>query len=804
MKKIKFHKESIGIILILVLSAILNFANISIEGTSNAYYAATVKSMTMSLKNFFFASFDPSGFITVDKPPLGFMIQAISAKIFGFSGWAILLPEALAGVISVYLVYYLVKRSFGRGAGLISAICLAVTPVFIATSRNNTIDNLLLVALLFGCVFLSKAAEKGKLKYLVIALVFVGIGFNIKMLEAYLVGPAFYITYLLASSINIKKRIVHLIVGTVVLVAVSFSWAFIVDLVPAKYRPYVGSSTNNSEIELIIGHNGSERLGLSGSSGMGGGAGQGGPSGEGGGFGGQQGGPGAQSSSELTTSQDGTAQPSGAPNGQNTQSGSISAAQDGSMSSPPSDPNGQNSQGGMTPPSGSAQGTTDSQNAQGGFGGPNDQNSQNSTSSNSQDGKGSMQGGPGGQGGQGGQSGQLQGSFGGQTTSGFARLFSYNMLSDQIVWFLPLAFLGFIAAAIKEKLRFKLDSKKKIALSLWILWLLPEFIYFSFTTGLFHPYYLTMMAAPAAALAGIGIKAMWDLYKEKNWKSWFLPGTLLIEAAVHGMMLYYFKSYTSTTIKGAIIVAIAVTSISAIALGVLNIIKINKENESLQVKKALVLAAVAGMLVTPFIGSSAAITHSVNSTIPAAGLELLSSGSESGDRGSFGGGSQMGEGGSDSKLAEFLTSNQTTEKYILVVSSSQSADSLIINNGLSVMALGGFSGSDSAITLDEFKQMVKNGEVRYVLTGGMGGAGGSSEIMNWVTSNGKLVSSSEYSDSSSNGTQSSAETTTAIKTATATTENSDNTQSDSSSFSKGGGQSSGQLYDLKGVLDSTN
>lgn len=758
MKKIKFHKESIGIILIMVLSAILNFANISIEGTSNGYYAATVKSMTISFKNFFFASFDPSGFITVDKPPLGFMIQAISAKIFGFSGWSILLPEALAGVISVYLVYYLVKRSFGRGAGLISAICLAVTPVFVATSRNNTIDNLLLVALLSGCVFLSKAAEKGKIKYLVIALVFVGIGFNIKMLEAYLVGPAFYITYLLASKINIKKKILHLIVGTVVLVAVSFSWAFIVDLVPAKYRPYVGSSTNNSEIELIIGHNGSERLGLSGSSGMGGGTGQGAPSGQGG-FGGQ-------SNAELTTSQDGTQQSLGAP----------------------SDSDGQNSQGGMTPPSGSPQETTDNQNAQGGFGGPND-------NSSAKDGrKGSMDSGQNAQGGfgsQGGQSGQLQGSFGGQTTAGFARLFSYNMLSDQIVWFLPLAFLGFIAAAIKEKLRFKLDNKKKVALSLWILWLLPEFIYFSFTKGLFHPYYLTMMAAPAAALAGIGIKAMWDLYKERNWKSWFLPGTLLIEAAVHGMMLYYFKSYTSTTIKATIIVAIAVTVISAIALGVLNIIKINKEQDGLQVKKVLVLVAVAGMLVTPFIGSSAAITHSVNSTIPAAGLELLSSGSGSGDKGGFGSGAKMGENSENSKLAEFLTSNQTTEKYILVVSSSQSADSLIINNGLSVMALGGFSGSDSAITLDEFKEMVKNGEVRYVLTGGMGGAGGSSEIMNWVTENGKLVSSSEYSDSSS------AETTTATATSTVTADNSE-------SFSKGGGQSLGQLYDLKGVLDSTN
>ena len=190
--------------------------------------------MTMSLKNFFFVSFDPAGFVTIDKPPLGFWIQAISAKIFGFSGWSILLPQALAGVISVAVIYYIVKRSFGSAAGLISALCLAVTPVFVAVSRNNTCDNLLVLALLLACLALSIAAEKGKLKYLLISLVLVGVGFNIKMLQAYMVAPAIYITYLLSNAVSFKKRIVHLILGTVVLLLVSFSWALIVDLVPTQ------------------------------------------------------------------------------------------------------------------------------------------------------------------------------------------------------------------------------------------------------------------------------------------------------------------------------------------------------------------------------------------------------------------------------------------------------------------------------------------------------------------------------------------------------------------------------------------
>src|SRR5476649_1542623 len=108
MKKLKLTKENVALTIILIISAVLNFTNLNIEGYANEYYAAGVKSMTMSLKNFFFVSFDPAGFVSIDKPPLGFMIQAISAKIFGFSGFSILLPEALAGVISVGLIYHIV------------------------------------------------------------------------------------------------------------------------------------------------------------------------------------------------------------------------------------------------------------------------------------------------------------------------------------------------------------------------------------------------------------------------------------------------------------------------------------------------------------------------------------------------------------------------------------------------------------------------------------------------------------------------------------------------------------------------
>src|SRR5450759_1036341 len=165
------------------------------EGFANAYYAAAVKSMLANWHTFFFVSFDPGGFVSVDKPPVGFWIQATSAKILGFSGLSILLPEAIAGVLSIALLYYLVRRRFGPVAGLIAALALAISPISVVTNRNNTIDSLLVLALLLATWTISLAAEKGRLRWLLLTALIVGVGFNIKMLQAYLVVPAFGIVY---------------------------------------------------------------------------------------------------------------------------------------------------------------------------------------------------------------------------------------------------------------------------------------------------------------------------------------------------------------------------------------------------------------------------------------------------------------------------------------------------------------------------------------------------------------------------------------------------------------------------------
>ncbi|MGE5390360.1 MAG: glycosyltransferase family 39 protein [Deltaproteobacteria bacterium] len=747
MEMLKSAREKIALALISLLSALLNLVNLGIEGYSNQYYAAGVKSMLVSWKNFFFVALDPAGFVSVDKPPLGYWIQALSAKIFGFSGWSILLPQALAGVASVIVIYFIVKRSFGTRAGLISALCLAITPVFVAVSRNNTVDNLLVLALLLACWAVSVAAEKGSLKYLILTMILIGIGFNIKMLQAYMILPAIYVLYLFSNTVSLPKRIGHLLIGTMVLAVVSLSWALVVDSIPASERPYVGCSTNNTVMQLITGHNGTERLGgifgiFTGSSNNGSpGAGPGG---------------------------------GGAPRQRLDDNSDTSAERYQNRPQPPmfSDNQGQTAQSYMDRQS--EKNSSYWKMPQGGMPFPQSANDNGMTIPPGGEAMrppnnfgGAPGGGPGGNG--------LAGTFGNQTPAGITRLFQHNVLSDQIVWFIPLALFGFLAAAYREKLRLSLDNKRKQALALWFMWFLPIFIYFSYNTGLFHSYYLTMLAPPVAALAGIGLVSMWEMYKKGGWNSWLLPLALLANGSVQILMLSYF--YSSSTVMIQILMGLlsVVTFIPALGLMALNISALIKKRRGgsdtfseptrlLGVKRALATLAVVGLLIVPGTGSAAAMFQGVNGAMPGAGLELLPDKLWSGSSSDQLDGVRkirMGNRGEHSQnhsaLIAFLKKHPVNGKPQIVVSSANTAETITLNSDVYVASLSGFMGSQPVMSLARFKELVAKGEVRYVLAdggydrgGGPGGGASGSAIMNWVKKTGKLVS---YSGSSGNSGQ---------------------------------------------------
>jgi len=149
-KTIVLPWQRLGLGAVLILAAVLDFWQLDRIGYGNTYYAAAIRSMLQSWHNFFYNAFDPGGFVTIDKPPLGFWLQAASAKLFGYGGLSLMAPQALAGVLSVAVLYRLVARAFGAGAGLLAALALALMPVNVAANRNNIIDSTLVLVILLG------------------------------------------------------------------------------------------------------------------------------------------------------------------------------------------------------------------------------------------------------------------------------------------------------------------------------------------------------------------------------------------------------------------------------------------------------------------------------------------------------------------------------------------------------------------------------------------------------------------------------------------------------------------------------
>src|ERR1700722_5504654 len=144
--------QRVALAALLLGTALAYTWNLSENGYANSFYAAAVQAGTKSWKALFFGSLDPSNFITVDKPPASLWVMALSGRIFGFSSWSMLVPQALEGVAAVALLHAAVKRWFGSGAGLAAGALFAITPVAALMFRFNNPDALL-VALLVASAY---------------------------------------------------------------------------------------------------------------------------------------------------------------------------------------------------------------------------------------------------------------------------------------------------------------------------------------------------------------------------------------------------------------------------------------------------------------------------------------------------------------------------------------------------------------------------------------------------------------------------------------------------------------------------
>ena len=268
------------------MAALLYSWDLARVGMGNTFYAAAVKSGTESWKAFFFGSLDPGSFITVDKPPAALWVMELSGRIFGFSSWSMLLPEALAGLATVMVLYHLVRRWLGEPAAVFSSLALALTPVAVVIFRYNDPDAFLTLLLVLAAWACWRAIETGKTVGLVLSAALVGLAFLTKTLDAFIVVPAIGVAYLWCGPPRLARRLGQLGWAALALLVSSGWWVAIVELWPKSARPYIGGSTDNSELNLIFGYNGLARIfGSGGGAGAAGGTSSGGSSAFGGGEG---------------------------------------------------------------------------------------------------------------------------------------------------------------------------------------------------------------------------------------------------------------------------------------------------------------------------------------------------------------------------------------------------------------------------------------------------------------------------------------------------------------------------------------
>lgn len=269
-----------GLLVLLVGTAVQYLWGLGSSGWANDFYAAAVQAGTQDWKALLFGSLDAGNAITVDKPPAALWVMGLFGRVFGFSPFTMLLPEALMGVAAVALLYATVRRTSGPAAGLIAGAALALTPVAALMFRFNNPDALLVLLLVAAAYCVLRATETASTRWMALAGCVIGFAFLTKLLQAFLVLPGLALVFLVAAPAGMWQRIGKLLVGAATM-AVSAGWYLaLVSLWPAGSRPYIGGSTDNSLFQLALGYNGIQRI-------AGGEGGHGGPNG-----GGPGGGPG--------------------------------------------------------------------------------------------------------------------------------------------------------------------------------------------------------------------------------------------------------------------------------------------------------------------------------------------------------------------------------------------------------------------------------------------------------------------------------------------------------------------------------
>ena len=252
----------------LLAACAIFFINLTASGYANEFYSAAAQAGSVSWKAFLWGSLDSGNAITVDKPPAALWLMALSVRIFGLSSFAILMPEALMGVATTYLLYATVRRYWGNWAGIVTGFIFMLTPVAALMFRFNNPDALLVLLMTGATHALLRSLEyanhpSGNRKrtwWMVLAGALIGFGFLTKQLQVLLVLPGFALAFLLASPTGMVRRILDSLAAIASMIVAAGWWVLLTVIVPASDRPYIGGSQRNSFLELTFGYNGFGRL----------------------------------------------------------------------------------------------------------------------------------------------------------------------------------------------------------------------------------------------------------------------------------------------------------------------------------------------------------------------------------------------------------------------------------------------------------------------------------------------------------------------------------------------------------------
>jgi 4-amino-4-deoxy-L-arabinose transferase-like glycosyltransferase len=254
------HLEWAAVGAITVLAAVLRLWHLG-RVSPDPFYDAAVRSMTLSWHNFFFGAFEPSGSVSIDKPPVDLWLQVASVKAFGFSSTTLKLPEAFAGIAAVPMLYAAVRRLWSVPAGLAAALALAVLPVEVITSRSDTMDGVMMALLVLALLFIVRALETGSTLWLLAAAAALGVAFNVKLLESVVAVPGLALLAFMGLGGTVRHRVAQIAGASAVYVAVALLWLTATLLFPASERPWAIGSTNGSAWNAAFVFNGTDRLG---------------------------------------------------------------------------------------------------------------------------------------------------------------------------------------------------------------------------------------------------------------------------------------------------------------------------------------------------------------------------------------------------------------------------------------------------------------------------------------------------------------------------------------------------------------